>query len=298
MNLHYYKPVVLCFFNVNTGTMIWNRILTFIIGVNVCAWAGGWVANGIDAENPALQAGGVFFMSMSPLLMAFILKKIDKEDWSKAGLKFRFSENKKWYLLSFFLPLIMIFFVIGLSFLSESVMLIDTFGSDLPKILGTSAGLFLAFFVGAIGEEFGWRGYFESTLYKVNKSIVGNHIIVGIVWFAWHLPLLVLTPGASTSFPELFMIMIGVLALAIIYGQLRIISGTVWTCVLLHGASNAFTIGFGSANVLEIEEGFNTIISLSSSSVAVVSFWVIVSISMLALFLKRSKEIVANEAAS
>lgn len=274
---------------------MWNRIITFVLGVNICAWAGAWIANGIDPENPVLQSGGIFFMSMSPLLMAFILKKMNKEDWSTAGLKLKFSGGKKWYLLSFFLPLVMISFVIGLSFFSDSVTLIDSFGSDLPGILGMSAGLFLAFSVAAIGEEFGWRGYLEPSLYRVNKSLIVNHVIVGIIWFTWHLPLIFLAGDALPSFTEFFMILIGTIALAIIYGQLRIISNTVWTCVIFHGAANAFTIAFASSNVLEVEEGFSNMISLSSSSVAVVSFWLIICLSMLTMFLKRSKKLVASE---
>lgn len=227
-------------------------------------------------------------MSMSPLLMTFLVKTVYREKWQDIGLKPGFKENYGWYLFSCSLPLLLVFYVIGLSFLSSTVTTSDTFVSDLPPTLLKSGALFFAFLIASIGEELGWRGYLESALSQINRSKLLNHIIVGLIWFVWHLPLIFLASRFQTSSFEIVMILFSTLGMAIVYGQLRILSETVWTCVILHACSNALIIGFGSSNLLATENEAQYLISLSTFSVAVVSFWTLTGLSMIVLGRLRS----------
>ncbi len=266
-----------------------KRICIFIFGVISLSCLGAWIANGIDGENPAFQMSGILLMSVSPLLMTIIVKTVYREGWQDIGLRFGISKNKPWYLFSCLLPVMLISYVIGLSFFSSSVSLSESFVSDLPQIFLRSGGLFFAFLVTSIGEELGWRGYLESALARINKSVLLNHLIVGFVWFTWHLPLILLAGSFQVSFLELLMILFSTLGLAVVYGQLRILSETVWTCVILHACSNALIIGFGSSNSLITENESQYLISLSSFSVAVVSFWALMGLSMVVFSRTRVK---------
>ena len=46
-------------------------------------------------------------------------------------------------------------------------------------------GLFLAFFVGALGEELGWSGYAIDALQE-RSSALQAAVVLGLAWTAWH----------------------------------------------------------------------------------------------------------------
>ena len=48
-------------------------------------------------------------------------------------------------------------------------------------------GVLLIIFVGALGEETGWRGYALPQLQR-RFSPLGSSLIIALVWFGWHLP--------------------------------------------------------------------------------------------------------------
>ena len=55
-----------------------------------------------------------------------------------------------------------------------------------PQIApGAVAFFFLAFFVGAIGEELGWQGYAYPGL-RTRQSAFGAALVLGAVWALWH----------------------------------------------------------------------------------------------------------------
>ena len=54
--------------------------------------------------------------------------------------------------------------------------------------------LFIAFFVGAIGEELGWQGYAYPMLRR-NHTALGAALIIGVFWAAWHILPYVSHPG-------------------------------------------------------------------------------------------------------
>ena len=108
----------------------------------------------------------------------------------------------------------------------------------------TAVGLALgANFIKNIFEELVWRGYLYSTLDKQNIKGLQNHLVVGLIWAAWHLPYLdaftrIYHDMAWYIYVPLFFV--GTILTAILYGEIRRRSGTVWTAVLLHTTANAF----------------------------------------------------------
>jgi Type II CAAX prenyl endopeptidase Rce1-like len=45
--------------------------------------------------------------------------------------------------------------------------------------------IFVAFFIGALGEELGWSGYITDSLQK-RWGALGASVLLGLVWAAWH----------------------------------------------------------------------------------------------------------------
>ena len=57
--------------------------------------------------------------------------------------------------------------------------------SGIPAV--SLAGVLLIIFVGALGEETGWRGYALPQLQR-RFSPLASSLILALVWFGWHLP--------------------------------------------------------------------------------------------------------------
>ncbi|TXR52832.1 CPBP family intramembrane glutamic endopeptidase [Quadrisphaera setariae] len=93
----------------------------------------------------------------------------------------------------------------------------------------------------ALCEEVGWRGYLQPRL----VTWLGrgrSFAVVGVVWVAWHLPYVLLTPwyhAAGDRWVVLPLFSASVLAFSALFGVLRERSGSTWPAVVGHVAHNA-----------------------------------------------------------
>lgn len=211
-----------------------RNIAIYAVIVMIVAWISPLL--GGSPSSPGL---GFILWGTAPLLVA-ILMRILNRDWSDAGLKPAFKKNIVWYLISIFTyPLIMMFTLVIGSMLSISTVSDFSIASYL-KIALTALPVFLIF---AFFEEFGWRGYLVPKLAAIKINGYLAHAIVAILWATWHLPFireltwLYTSEDPLTFIPRLYL---GAFAFSILYGEIRIITGTFWPAVLLHGISNSF----------------------------------------------------------
>jgi uncharacterized protein len=104
--------------------------------------------------------------------------------------------------------------------------------------------------VPALGEEIGWRGWLLPKLMPLGP--VPAIIISGVIWGAWHAPLILLGynyPGVPGWLGVLLMIGMCTV-IGGVFGWLRLRSGSVWPAALAHGSFNAaagFSIVFAAA---------------------------------------------------
>lgn len=91
----------------------------------------------------------------------------------------------------------------------------------------------------AAGEEFGWRGYMLTRL--VDAGVPRPVLVSGVVWAAWHMPLIFSGQYASSDVPALsaVLFLLDVVAIGYVAGRLRLESGSVWPAVMLHAAWNS-----------------------------------------------------------
>lgn len=103
----------------------------------------------------------------------------------------------------------------------------------------------------ALGEEIGWRGWLLPKLMPLGT--VPALLVMGVVWGAWHAPLILLGynyPTAPGWLALTAMIAMCILVGAV-FGWLRLRSGSVWPAALAHAAFN----GAGGTYVLFAEAG-------------------------------------------
>ena len=98
----------------------------------------------------------------------------------------------------------------------------------------------------ALGEEIGWRGFLVPELFK-KMTFTPVALISGIIWGAWHLPLLIGSSyhqhDAAGALPfrwQLPLFFAGVISAAVIAAYLTLKSGSLWPAAIFHGSHNLF----------------------------------------------------------
>lgn len=232
----------------------------FGILISIFAGIGYMLAFAMGDEN---RTGGIFIVQFSPLLAAFITKLVLQKNLRGLGWrlgKIRYLSAA--YVLAFLIALVsaVLVWVFGFAdlqinpFVAEAKIGInESFGlnisSDMVTLIALivangTIGLFIAF--GAIGEEFGWRGFLVPELYK-HFSFTKTALISGVIWAVFHFPLLfgLMAPRLGISpWPMLIIALVAGIGLSTIMAWFRIKSDSVWTAILFHAALNIHNQSF------------------------------------------------------
>lgn len=88
-----------------------------------------------------------------------------------------------------------------------------------------------------LGEEIGWRGFFVYELRKV-LSFGGVSLFSGLIWAAWHWPLLVYySNNVLLEFITFFAVIV---SMSVIMTYYTFKSQSIWPAVLFHAVSNVY----------------------------------------------------------
>src|SRR5262249_29797478 len=131
----------------------------------------------------------------------------------------------------------------------------------------------------AFGEEVGWRGYMLTRL--VDAGVPHPVLVSGVIWFLYHVPLILTGLYAAGPSPALSAALFGVTVTggAYLTARLRLQSGSVWPPAVFHatwnvvvqGVFDAFTAGGGASHTDNIWIGESGIL-VCIANLAVVLF--------------------------
>jgi membrane protease YdiL (CAAX protease family) len=96
----------------------------------------------------------------------------------------------------------------------------------------------------AVLEEIAWRGFLVPKMIQV-ASFTQTALITGLIWAAWHYPLIVFSDVRLGNTPLAYSLVcftVFVVGLSFAAAWLRLKSGSVWTAALLHGSHNVFML--------------------------------------------------------
>jgi uncharacterized protein len=238
--------------------------------------------------------GGLFVLTMmwSPAVAAILTQLIATR--SLRGLGWRLG-SVRWLVIAYILPIVYALPVYAFTWLTGLESLLNPYQFSPLTRQYSSPDLTTAIIVFALikatkgvaealifslGEEIGWRGLLVPELAGMT-SFTKTALISGLVWAAWHMPVILLADYNSAGTPDLYataMFSVLIIALSFPFAWLRLKSGSLWTAVLLHTTHNIFIQGFfdrltGNTGITSYITGeFGSGLALTTVIVAYV-FW-------------------------
>lgn len=206
------------------------------IAISWLMWTPSLISSqGIDVHPAFLIIS--MMASFTPSILGLLLhrkylgKKEFKLDMKK---KLSFSFSKSWLLI------IPIYFA-ATAILSYSILnAIDTdFAATgtVPLFMTPLVFLQILFIGGALGEEFGWRGFALDRLMKLYSPFIAT-LILGIIWSLWHLPLFFMEGTVQSNLP-IWQFMLQNTMIAFYYTWIyRRTKRNLWLMIYLHAVAN------------------------------------------------------------
>jgi membrane protease YdiL (CAAX protease family) len=228
--------------------MNYKKTITFLILTILWSWT-LWII-GLDYLNDGINQESIgkflvfFFVGVYGPTISGIITTLYFD-----GLKGVFELIKKLFIwkvpLKYYVYLILLpllFVIIGIALYSQFIGDIGSF--DLMAYLSIPTILLAGLYAGPLGEELGWRGFLLPEFQK-RYSNLKSAIIIGVIWFIWHIPLWwapfgTLVSGEPISFLPVVTYFLMLICLSIIITWLVINSkGSVLVAILFHLSINA-----------------------------------------------------------
>jgi hypothetical protein len=212
-------------------------------------WLGIWLNSVTGNTQPPMQSLGVLVWLTTPALAGIFLRAFGGDGWKDAGLGLNLVSGWIWYLVAILVYPLASFLTFSLG-AALGIVRTDGFAAQGFRAYLTVAGtMFVGSLMKNIFEEFAWRGYLTPRLDAAKVHPMVNHLIVSIIWMSWHLPYYyyyldrtALNSAVTTSIPVF--ILTGYLVMfptAILFGELRLLSKSVWPVFILHNVINALS---------------------------------------------------------
>ncbi len=173
--------------------------------------------------------------SFAPAIGAIVVRKwVTREGFADAGLSLNIRREWRYYLFALLYPVIIVPATLILAFIASA---------ERPDFSSLTVMSLLQMIIIAIvstpivwGEEFGWRGYLQVRLFA--EKPLWSAVVTGLIWGVWHYPMILMGYLFSGNPLGLLLYPINMIFTSIIYGWLRLRSGSVWSASLAHATGN------------------------------------------------------------
>src|SRR5918994_4471668 len=204
----------------------------------------GWAGIALDRamDEPRGNSLGMGLWLVLPALTAVLLVRIRPDGGGPLGLTLRFPQRTRWFTLAalFYVPFTALIVLAGI------VAGVGSFDASSPAgkpaLLAAIVGALAPLALKNVFEELAWRGFGTRTAIAAGLPRLRAHLLVGLTWAIWHLPLYVyflsrsdFRATTSLAWPLFIPIFFaGVLATAVVLGEVRLRTGPIWPGGVMH----------------------------------------------------------------
>ncbi len=270
-----------------------KRNLIIFVGLMVSI---GWLAAGLEAlmDDPSAEGMGMGLWIVSPLVVSVLLRIFAGDGWRDLGLRPRLSTHVQWYGISGLIYVVGTALVLGVGVVIGTT---DFIGDGVGGFIGVFASALISLFFKNIFEEFGWRGYLAPKVNALGWNTFAAHGFVGLVWATWHVPyyLVLLDKADFESYTAQSMItfiplvFLGLIAASIAYGEIRLLTGSVWPAVLMHAVGNAFTTALIQENYIKMESNLAWLVTPGPEGILSIVFIALVGFQLYRMRQKQAR---------
>jgi membrane protease YdiL (CAAX protease family) len=227
-----------------------NLVIFAVVSISI-GWVGLWL-NRMMANAAPGQNLGMLLWLIVPALTGLLLRAVAGDGWADAGLRPVLRKNLGWYAFALLIYPACIALILGLGYALGAISFAGLASLGTGTVAGLIGAAAVTGFVKNIFEELAWRGYLTPRLDSLGWGVGRSSVLVGVIWWAWHLPywvgfLAAVDFQAYTSLSLAAFLPLALLAFipaAFAYGELRRVTGSVWPTVVMHTVGNAFILTF------------------------------------------------------
>jgi membrane protease YdiL (CAAX protease family) len=176
--------------------------------------------------------------TVATLIMLLVVTRegYSREGWKSLGLH-RLGLSVWW--IAFGLTLLITVAASAIVWATPLASFVMPQGGIVDPLIGFLIQVVILTLTFALWEEIGIRGYLLPRLLSLgrNRALA----LSGLVWAAWHMPLILLTPvfPVGNKLISLPLFVATIVAASFFYGYLRLYTGSVWPASIAHSVHNA-----------------------------------------------------------
>ncbi|WP_051251331.1 CPBP family intramembrane glutamic endopeptidase [Paenibacillus harenae] len=254
-----------------------KKTLRHIAIFSLIALSCGWIGRLVDLKAGTDDNGslGMLIWIASPLLTVIILRSFRGDGWKDFGIKPNIKRNFFPYAASLlFFPIL----AAAIALIGHNLKWLDA--ANLSSSFLAAFGMaLLPGIIKNMFEEFAWRGYLAPKLFSTGSRRIFVHIGVGLIWGAWHIPYTAAIMHTSESMITFVpRMLIGVVALSVVFGEIWVMTRSVWPALIMHTVGNSFLDTLFLENYLAVPEANEYLVMPTSGLIpialtALAGFW-------------------------
>ena len=274
----------------NNRNKIKQNVIIFTIFITICGWVGYFIdkLTGQDYyENIGTVTSkdgslGLLIWLVSPFICTIILRTFRGDGLKNTGFSLNFKNNKKFYLISFLIYPVVTLTVLLLGLITQSIK----FSSVNIGIAAYTIVLLIQIvsqFIKNIFEESVWRSYLTNQLLKLKLSDLKIYLLVGIIWWIWHLPYILIFLSENeikNTLPvdRLTFFLIGTVVVTcwtIMYTEIFRITKSIWPAVIMHTMEDAVINPLLLLGIVSVEKSQALLFSLSVGIIPTILYLIV-----------------------
>jgi len=273
----------------NDTNRVKRNIIIFTIFSTTCGWIGYLVDKLFSQahyENVGTMAGeepfGMLIWLVSPLICTILLRTFGGDGWKNSGVSINFKNNKKFYLIGFLIYPTVTLIVILLGLITKGVKFSNV-NIGITAYIGILSAQIVAQFIKNIFEESVWRAYLTNQLLKLKLSDLKLYLLIGFIWWIWHLPYIMiflseseiqntLPVGRLTFF---FIGTIVVICWTVMYTEIFRATKSMWPLVIMHTMEDAVINPLLLLGIVSVEKNQAFLFSLSVGIIPTILYLIV-----------------------